>query len=329
MIILGIETSCDDTAVALVRDGKIVMGSLVASQTKLHRRFGGIVPEVASRQHLETILPLLDKLFKTTGLSQKDVDAIAVTIGPGLLGSLLVGVNVAKTLAYLWNKPLIAVDHLIGHIYSNFIDEDISSDMFPALILVVSGGHTELVWCKDKNNFTTIGGTRDDAAGEAFDKAAKVMNLGYPGGPAIAKIAQRGDVPKLPRPMAEKGLDLSFSGLKTAMIKIANKFPAEALAFEFQEAVTDVLTIKTKRAIKKYHPKTLMLAGGVAANRELRHKLQQLAKQFKLNYYVPELRYCMDNAVMIALAAYFIKQASKSQWYNIEVTTNSLLSRNE
>jgi len=326
MIILGIETSCDDTAVALVKNGNTVLGSLVASQTKLHQRFGGIVPEVASRQHLKTILPLLDKLFKTTGLNQKDVDAIAVTVGPGLLGSLLIGVNVAKTLAYLWDKPLIAVDHLIGHIYSNFINKDISSDVFPALTLVVSGGHTELVWCKNRNNFTTIGGTRDDAAGEAFDKAAKVMNLDYPGGPAIAKVAQRGDVPKLPRPMAEKGLDLSFSGLKTALIRIADKFPVKALAFEFQEAVTDVLIIKTKRAIKKYHPKTLMLAGGVAANQELRYKLQRLAKQFKLNYYMPELRYCMDNAVMVATAAYFTKQAPKSQWYNIEVTTNSILS---
>jgi len=324
MIILGIEASCDDTAVALVKNGKKIMGSLVASQIKIHKKFGGIVPEIASRKHLETILPLIDKLLKQTNLTKADIDAVAVTNKPGLLGSLLIGVNTAKTLAYLWGKPLIKVDHLIGHIYSAFLTTGLPKK-FPVLALIVSGGHTELVLMKGKNKFKSVGRTRDDAVGEAFDKAAKLMGLGYPGGPAISKIAKEGDAPKLPRPMFAQGLDMSFSGLKTALFLLVNKFKAESLAFEFQEAVVDVLNIKTRRAIRQYKLEALVLAGGVAANKRLREELEQTAKEFKIKYYLPELKYCMDNAAMVALAAYYLRDNQNNKWYDIEVTTNSIL----
>jgi len=327
MIILGVESSCDDTAVALVRDGREVLGSLVSSQVKLHRKFGGIVPEVASRKHLQQILPLLDELFKITHLNKDDIDAIAVTNGPGLLGSLLIGLNTAKTLAYVWDKPLIAVDHLIAHIYSNFIDKPLPKQ-YPGIALIVSGGHTELVLIENKNKFKIIGGTRDDAAGEAFDKAAKILNLGYPGGPIVAKVAKQGNV-TLPRPMIfDNGLDLSFSGLKTALMRINKTAPVSALAYEFQEAVTDILMVKTKRAIKRFNPKFLVLSGGVAANQRLREKMLALADAQKLPYYFPELKYCMDNAAMVALAAYFLRKEGKPQWYNVDVTTESLLFTN-
>ncbi|MFH1088404.1 MAG: tRNA (adenosine(37)-N6)-threonylcarbamoyltransferase complex transferase subunit TsaD [Patescibacteria group bacterium] len=321
-IILGIESSCDDTAVALVEDGHKLVGSLVASQVKLHSKFGGVVPEVASRKHLETILPLIDQLLEQTNITIRQVDALAVTVGPGLLGSLLIGINTAKTLAYLWQKPLIGVDHLVGHIYSNWLTNNVATQ-WPLLALVVSGGHSELILMEGWDKFKSVGGTRDDAAGEAFDKAAKTLGLGYPGGPVIAKLAQKGVCDTLPRPMLAVGLDMSFSGLKTALNKIAQNFDKKALAYEFQEAVVDVLAVKTERAIKKYHPSALLLAGGVAANQVLRERLAQVATRQKINYYVPELKYCMDNAAMIALAAYFLRGAKNNQWYNVKVRTTS------
>lgn len=343
MLILGIESSCDDTAVALVEDGKQLVGSLVSSQIKLHSKFGGVVPEVASRQHLTTILPLIDELLRQTKINIGQIDALAVTSGPGLLGSLLIGLNTAKTLAYLWKKPLIEVDHLIGHIYSNWLSNNIVVQ-WPMLALVVSGGHSELILMEGFNKFKSIGGTRDDAAGEAFDKAAKSLGLGYPGGPAIAAEAAKlkiknetlqqgsgyklkkgaGEI-KLPRPMLNDGLEMSFSGLKTALIKISKKFDKKALAYEFQEAVVDVLATKTERAIKKYHPSALLLAGGVAANQALRYKLEKVAEKQKVNYYIPELKYCMDNAAMIALAAYFLRNTKNNKWYNVKVKITSVL----
>ncbi|MFA5270002.1 MAG: tRNA (adenosine(37)-N6)-threonylcarbamoyltransferase complex transferase subunit TsaD [Patescibacteria group bacterium] len=322
MIILGIESSCDDTAVALVKNGREVLGSLVSSQVNLHRKFGGVVPEVASRKHLENILPLIDQLLGQAKIGIGRIDAIAVTSGPGLSGSLLVGVNTAKALSYLWQKPLIEVDHLSAHIYSNFIERKFPAK-FPMLALIVSGGHTELVLIKSKTNLIVVGATLDDAAGEAFDKAAKLLGLGYPGGPAIAKAARQGRIDPLPRPMLEKGLDMSFSGLKTALGRVAKPAKKAELAYEFQEAVKDVLTTKVTRAIKKYQPKALLLAGGVAANKVLREKLGQVASKFKLPYYIPEFKYCMDNAAMVALAAYFLGKADKRGWYNVEVKTNS------
>jgi len=326
MIILGIESSCDDTAVALVKGSgpqkREVLGSLVSSQVNLHRRFGGVVPEVASRKHLENILPLIDRLLRETKINPRKIDAIAVTSGPGLSGSLLVGVNTAKSLAYLWHKPLIEVDHLAAHIYSNFIDKKVPAK-FPVLALIVSGGHTELVLMKSLTNLVVVGATLDDAAGEAFDKAAKLLGLGYPGGPAIARAARRGKVAPLPRPMLEQGLNMSFSGLKTALGRVVGSAPKEVLAYEFQEAATDVLAAKVARAIKRYRPQALLLAGGVAANKVLRSKLAQVAKERGLLYYTPEFKYCMDNAAMVALAAHFLGKVQNRGWYNVEVKTNS------
>ncbi|MFH0912557.1 MAG: tRNA (adenosine(37)-N6)-threonylcarbamoyltransferase complex transferase subunit TsaD [Patescibacteria group bacterium] len=323
-IILGIETSCDDTGVALVKDGREILGSLVASQVKLHARFGGVVPEVASRKHMEVILALVDTLLRQTKVGSQAIDAIAVTSGPGLLGSLLVGINTAKTLAYLWNKPLIEVDHLIGHIYSNWLTNKISPG-WPILALIVSGGHTELVLMKNFTQFQSVGGTRDDAVGEAFDKAAKILGLGYPGGPIIARIAKKGTAPKLPRPMIDNGLEMSFSGLKTALSRVALSSNKSALAHEFQEAIVEVLATKVNRAIKKYHPAVLLLAGGVAANPVLREKLKILAKTHKINYFMPEIKYCADNAAMVALAAYYLKNTKKDLWYNVKVKTNTVI----
>ena len=309
------------------------MGSLVSSQVKLHRQFGGVVPEVASRKHLENILPLIDQLLRGTQVSIKRIGAIAVTSGPGLAGSLLVGVNTAKALAYLWRKPLIPVDHLAAHIYSNFIEKKMPNK-FPMLALIVSGGHTELVLMKSATYLRVVGATLDDAAGEAFDKAAKLLSLGYPGGPAIAKAAEAASIRypisnkktrwiELPRPMIEHGLDMSFSGLKTALGRVVKPGKTAELAYEFQEAVTEVLVTKVARAIRRYQPQALLLAGGVAANKVLRTKLAQTAKQFGVAYYIPELKYCMDNAAMVALAANFLGRLDRRGWYNVEVKTNS------
>ena len=323
MVILGVETSCDETSVALVKDGTEVIGELTASQVDLHREYGGIVPEVASREHLQTILSLIQKLLTDANYTVEQIDFLAVTVGPGLLGSLLVGINTAKTLAYLWDKPLIPVDHLLGHIYSNWLGG--VEPKWPVLALVVSGGHTDLIFLKSHSDIQAVGGTRDDAVGEAFDKVAKILGLGYPGGPAIAKVAKAGNVPALPRPMAGEGLDMSYSGLKTAVLKIANDYSKENIAYEFQEAATDVLVGKTAAAIRQFKPTSLLLAGGVAANSVLRAKMQKLADKNNINYFQPELKYCADNAAMVAAAAYFLKSKQNNRWYNIKVSTSSIL----
>ena len=328
MLILGIESSCDDTGVALVENGRTLLGSLVASQVRLHSQFGGIVPEVAPRQHLEVILPLIDKLLQETKATVRDIDAIAVTNGPGLLGSLLIGLNTGRTLAYLWNKPLIEVDHLISHIYSNWLNAT-TPTKWPVLAVIVSGGHTELVLMQSPTKFQSIGGTRDDAVGEAFDKAAKILGLGYPGGPIISKLAKPGKVPKLPRPMLNDGLEMSFSGLKTALTKLAGKYPKAALAYEFQVAIIEVLSTKIERAIKKYQPKGMLVAGGVAANLLLREQVFNVARRWKIPCWVPEAQYCMDNAAMVALAAYFLQGAKNNLWYNVKVKTNSVLTAHD
>ncbi|MDD5606032.1 MAG: tRNA (adenosine(37)-N6)-threonylcarbamoyltransferase complex transferase subunit TsaD [Patescibacteria group bacterium] len=314
MFILGIESSCDDTGVAIVKNGKEVLINLISSQEKIHAKFGGVVPEVASRKHMEMIFPLVDEALTRAGLTYKQIDAIAVTVTPGLLGSLLVGVNAAKVLGYLWGKPVISVNHLLGHIYAGELGGRL---VFPLVALVASGGHSEFVLMTKHGDYKYLGGTRDDAAGEAFDKAARVLGLGYPGGSAIAKVAKRGGA-SLPRPLsASAQIDFSFSGLKTAVAR-AKGGKAE-LAYEFQEAVTDVLIDNFTKAIKKYKPKMILMGGGVSANKVLRAKLESLAADFGVKLILPEMKYCTDNAAMIGAAAYYIRSPKQDKWYNAEV----------
>ncbi|RLC37623.1 tRNA (adenosine(37)-N6)-threonylcarbamoyltransferase complex transferase subunit TsaD [candidate division Kazan bacterium] len=311
MKILAIETSCDDTAVAILNNRKVLV-SLVASQEKLHANFGGVVPEVASREHLKAIYPLIEMALKKSKLGPQDIDKIAVTGEPGLLGSLLVGVNAAKTLGYLWHKPVVKINHLLGHVYAGFVDNDIR---FPLVALVASGGHTELVLVRRHGDYKCLGETRDDAAGEAFDKAARVLGLDYPGGPAIAAAAAgiqysvSNRTVELPRPMKNRGLDFSFSGLKTAVIRAKGR--KEDIAHEFQEAVVDVLATKLMRAAQKYKVKTILLGGGVAANKRLREEVDLRATAKGLRLVVPNSKYCTDNAVMIGMASYFIQKNGK------------------
>jgi len=316
MIILGIETSCDETAAAIVKNGVEVLSSSVASSEEIHKKYGGIIPEKAAREQLKSIIPVIKETLLKANLSFPkgvfEIDAIAVTVGPGLIGSLLVGVETAKTLAWLWDKPIVPVNHLIAHIYGNFLQNQ-SAIKFPALCLIVSGGHTELVLMKDHGKFQWIGGTRDDAAGECFDKTARLLGLGYPGGPVIAARAAMVDGPgsmvdgpnKLPRPMInDDNFDFSFSGLKTAVLnivkntKLTNSLITNQLAYEIQEAITDVLIKKTLKAAEKYKVKSILVGGGVAANQRLREKFNEIAG-------FPPLELCTDNGSIIASAAYF------------------------
>ncbi|MFA6171201.1 MAG: tRNA (adenosine(37)-N6)-threonylcarbamoyltransferase complex transferase subunit TsaD [Patescibacteria group bacterium] len=333
MKILGIETSCDETA-ASVAEGKgekvTILSNIIASQIGIFKKYGGVIPEVAAREHVLKILPVINEALAKAKI--KRPDALAVTIGPGLVTSLMVGVETAKTLAYAWKLPLVAVNHIEGHIYANFINNP--NIKFPALILTVSGGHTQLVLMKAHGKYKTIGETRDDAAGEAFDKAAQIMGVGYPGGPIIAKLAEKaktttpikftkpqtalthgrgpGDI-HLPRPMIDSpNFEFSFSGLKTALLYQIKKDPdwknkIPEYCHEFQQATVDVLIHKTLKAAKANQTKTIMLAGGVSANIELRKQMGEAIKkqlpQTKLH--IPELKYTTDNAAMIASAGYF------------------------
>lgn len=309
MRILGIESSCDETAMSIVskNDGVIVIEkSLVASQIDLHKIYGGVVPEVAAREHVSAIFPMLLEL----GVSRDghEIDAISVTAGPGLVAALRIGVELAKTLAWMWNKPLVAANHLEGHVYS--VWSQTPTPAFPALCLLVSGGHTELFLMRDHGQYELIGMTRDDAAGEAFDKVAKLLGLGYPGGPAISKIALEGNSNAIafPRPMLESGdSDFSFSGLKTAVRVYREAHPeasVEDIAASFQQAVVEILTIKTLAAANRFASKSVILSGGVSANRALREMLSsELAKQFPdVTFHAPDISLSGDNAVMIAIA---------------------------
>lgn len=319
---LAIETSCDETAVAVVacnKDGVAyrfaVEEYLVHTQIPVHRKHGGVVPEVAAREHAVRLPRLLDQLSSRLPLKklQKNVDAVAVTAGPGLVTSLLVGVEVARTLSYAWKKPLVPVNHLEGHIYANLLTTDAAVNpqfKFPVLALIVSGGHTELVLMKKHLSYQLIGSTRDDAAGEAFDKTAKLMNLPYPGGPVLAKLADEGNrtAVNFPRAMLDqKNFDFSFSGLKTAVatyVQKNKKTIAKDVAASFQEAVVDALLTKTLRATEAHQPKTVLVAGGVAANRALRERLRtSFAEQFpKITVLEPTIKYTTDNAAMIGAA---------------------------
>ncbi len=311
VLILGIESSCDETAAAIVKNGREILSDVVNSQIKIHQQFGGVVPEVASRKHIENIAIVVDTAFREAGLSYQDIDAVAVTNMPGLIGALLVGLSFAKAFAYGINKPVIAVNHLQGHIYANFLEhEDVE---FPAICLVVSGGHTSLLYMKNRSESEIIGETRDDAAGEAFDKVARFLGLGYPGGPAIQKAAQNGEagIYTLPRVFLDRDdYEFSFSGLKTATMNLWTKLSrrgennVENMAAEFQAALVEVLVGKTIRAAKNYKAPTILLAGGVAANSALRQMMTFRAQEEGLSVFYPSLKLCTDNAAMIAGKAY-------------------------
>ncbi len=323
-IILGIETSCDETAVAIVKNGKEILANVVASQIDSHKRFGGVVPEIASRHHVEAMTVVLEEAMKKAGISYNDIDAIAVTEGPGLVGALLIGVNAAKAIAFAHGIPLVGVHHIAGHIYANRL---VTEMKFPLLSLVVSGGHTELVYMKDHGLFEVLGETRDDAAGEAYDKVARTLNLPYPGGPHIDRLAQEGNPSiDLPRAWLEEGsYDFSFSGLKSAVINTVHNAeqrgeyiePAD-LAASFQSAVIDVLVTKTKLAVNNYHVKQVLLAGGVAANKGLRKALQEeFGTNPELELIIPPLSLCTDNAAMIAAVGSIMYEKGKRSGYDL------------
>ena len=310
MIILAIESSCDDTSVAVLKDNQL-LANVVSSQVSFHNKYGGVMPELASRLHVEKITYVINEAIESAKISLNDVDYIAFTQGPGLIGSLHVGMQAAKTLALLLNKPLIPIHHLAGHIYANrFIGEF----TFPLLALVVSGGHTEFVYMEKELSFKVIGSTLDDAVGEAYDKVARLLNLGYPGGPIIDKLAKMGEpIYKLPMPKNDHSLDFSYSGLKSSVINLVHKlevkkenYKKEDIAASFQKVATDLLVSKSKLALKEYAVNTFVVAGGVAANHELREKMQQL---ITTNYphvqlLLPTLSLCGDNAAMIGMCAY-------------------------
>jgi N6-L-threonylcarbamoyladenine synthase len=318
MKILGIETSCDETAAAVVEDGTRVLSNQIASQVEIHARYGGVVPEVASRQHLLSVIPVIERAMAEAGATWSDLAGIAVTIGPGLAGSLLVGVNVAKAIALAHGLPITGVNHLEGHIYANWL-ADHSID-FPVVCLIVSGGHSDLVLMRGHGDYVVLGRTRDDAAGEAFDKAARILGLGYPGGPAIEQAARQGTASiQLPRAWLKGSNDFSFSGVKTALLRLAEagriSLVADAAA-SFQKAVIDVLVAKTVSVARERRVKQVLLAGGVAANELLR---TWLVKNSPIPVLVPQPILCTDNAAMIAACGYYRLQAGKIAGLDLDV----------
>ncbi|MEJ5253857.1 MAG: tRNA (adenosine(37)-N6)-threonylcarbamoyltransferase complex transferase subunit TsaD [Acidimicrobiales bacterium] len=306
--ILGIETSCDETAAAVVVDAREVLSSVVSSQVDLHARFGGVVPEIASRAHVELLTPVIARALLEAGITDDRVDAVGATVGPGLVGSLLVGVSAAKALALVWGVPFVAVNHLEAHLYAALL-EDPALEL-PVVVLLVSGGHTLLVLMEGHGRYRVLGSTIDDAAGEAFDKVARYLGLGYPGGPAIDQLSPEGspDAIAFPRAMLEEGYDFSFSGLKTAVVNYVRKHPdvrAADVAASFQEAVIDVLVTKARRAARETGARGLALAGGVAANSQLRERVLDVCEADGLRAFLPSRSMCTDNAAMVAAAAWW------------------------
>ncbi|MGE4590048.1 MAG: tRNA (adenosine(37)-N6)-threonylcarbamoyltransferase complex transferase subunit TsaD [Acidaminococcaceae bacterium] len=310
--ILGIESSCDETAAAVVKNGREVLSNIISSQVPIHRKFGGVVPEIASRKHIENVLPVIDEALQQAKVDIKDIDGIAVTYGPGLVGALLVGLSAAKALAFALDKPLIGVNHLEGHVFANFlVDEELEP---PFMALVVSGGHTALMKVKDYNNFELLGQTRDDAAGEAFDKIARVMGLQYPGGPEIELLAKGGNPAAIdfPRALLDQSYDFSFSGLKSAVINYLhteNQAGREVnkadVAASFQAAIVDVLVKKSLHALASSGLKEIVLAGGVSANKTLQTELAEAVEAIGVKLVHPKPVLCTDNAVMIACRGYY------------------------
>jgi N6-L-threonylcarbamoyladenine synthase len=312
VLVLGIETSCDETAAGVVADGRRLLSNVVASQAAVHARYGGVVPEVASRHHIEAMLPVVRAALAEAKCAPSDLDAVAVTAGPGLAGSLLVGLNTAKSLAYAWDRPLIGVNHLEGHLYANWLPAG-EPPPLPAVVLIVSGGHSELLLAEDHGVYRLLGRTRDDAAGEAFDKAARVLGLGFPGGPAIERAAREAGPrpPRLPRAWLGQSSDFSFSGLKTAVGRVAaeSDAPRADIAAGFQTAVVDVLTRKTVEAAKETGAGCILLSGGVAANGPLREVMRERSH---VPVFVPPPVLCTDNGAMIAAAAHYCAEAGRA-----------------
>lgn len=311
--ILGIETSCDETSASIVKNGKDEIATVVLSQMDEHSNYGGVVPEIASRMHVENITLVIEGCLKKANMKMDDIDAIAVTYGPGLIGCLLIGVSAATTLSYIYKKPLIPVHHIAGHIYANNLVSDMK---FPLIALVVSGGHTDLVYMEDNYSFKKIGGTLDDAVGECYDKVARVINVPYPGGPLVDKLSYEGDdTYPLPLPLDDDSYNFSFSGIKSAVINLVhnetqrgNKIRKNDIACSFQNRVVEILSKKTMKALKEYNVNNLIIAGGVSANSGLRNRFAELSKQEGINLTIPSIKYCTDNATMIAAAGYFAYQ---------------------
>lgn len=308
--ILGIESSCDETSASIVKNGTEEIATVISSQIDIHKDFGGVVPEIASRHHVKNITIVLEECLEKANMSIDEVDAIAITYGPGLIGSLLIGLEAAKTLAFVYNKPLIPVHHIAGHIYANSLVKELK---FPLLAVVVSGGHTELIEMKDHYQFNKLGGTLDDAIGECYDKVARVMGLEYPGGPKLDKLAIEGKVTyKLPVPLKDDSYNFSFSGLKSAVINLAhneeqrgNSLRREDLAASFQKVAVESITNKVRKAINDKGIKNVIIAGGVAANKILRAAMQELTDELNVELSIPPMKYCTDNATMIASAGYY------------------------
>ena len=317
LLTLGIESSCDETAAAVLRGGRTLLSNVISTQIPLHRKYGGVVPEIASRRHIVNVMPVIDAALKQSGVALSDINQIAVTYGPGLAGALLVGVSAAKALAFAQNVPIIGVNHLEGHIFANFLSH---MELVPPFIaLVVSGGHTALIHVRDYNHFTLMGQTRDDAAGEAFDKVARVLGLPYPGGPEIDKIAAEGDENAIdfPQALRERGnYEFSFSGLKSAVLNYLNEMKMKHIevnradvAASFQKAVIEVLVQKSLEALNEAKLGTLALAGGVAANSALEVRLREAAEKQDIRFYFPSKTLCTDNAAMIACRGYYQSKA--------------------
>ena len=308
--IFAIESSCDETSCSVIKNGVTDIATVISSQIDIHKNYGGVVPEIASRHHVKNITMVIEECLEKANMKMEDMDAIAVTYGPGLIGSLLVGVEAAKTLSWIYNKPLIPVNHMAGHIYANNLVKKME---YPLIALVISGGHTELIYMEDEYSFKKIGGTLDDAIGECYDKVARVVGIPYPGGPSIDKMAEVGKhTYDLPLPLDDLSYNFSFSGLKSAVINLAHNaeqrgesINKEDLAASFQDVVVEILTKKTMRALKDYNTKRLVVAGGVSANKRIRRELKELCDKEKIDLTVPDFKYCTDNASMIGAAGYF------------------------
>ena len=311
--ILGIESSCDETSFSIVKNGSIEIATVISSQIDIHKDYGGVVPEIASRAHVKNVTFVLEECLNKANMKMEDIDAIAVANGPGLIGSLLVGLETAKTLAWLYHKPLIPVHHIAGHIYANNLVKKME---FPLISLVISGWHTELIYMKEDYSFLKLGSTLHDAVGECYDKVGKVMDINYPAGPKVDKLAHLGaHTYNLPIPLDDDSYNFSFSGLKSAVINLVhneeqrgNQINKEDLACSFQDVVCEILTKKTLRAMNEHHVNNLILAGGVSANMGIRERFKEICELRGINYTFPDIKYCTDNAAMIAAAGFFAYQ---------------------